>query len=83
MKYGWNFREASALEQVKKCTRPMLFIHGADDDYVPTWMVYPLYEAKSQPKELWIVPDTEHAVAYRNYPEEYTRRVKAFVGKNL
>lgn len=83
MKYGWNFREASALKQVAKCTKPMLFIHGADDDYVPTWMVYPLYEAKPQPKELWIVPDTEHAEAYRNHPEEYTRRVKEFVGKYI
>ncbi len=30
----------------------MLFIHGDADSYVPTWMVYPLYEAKSEPKEL-------------------------------
>ena len=54
--YGWDFREASALEQVKKCTLPMLFIHGDADTFVPTWMVYPLYEAKPEPKELWIVP---------------------------
>ena len=81
LKYGWDFREASALEQVAKCKRPMLFIHGKEDDYVPTWMVYPLYEAKPSPKELWIVPDTEHAVAYKNFPEEYTRRVKEFTDR--
>lgn len=78
-KYGWNFREASALEQVRKCKKPMMFIHGADDDYVPTWMVYPLYNAKPEPKTLWIVPDTEHADSYHNYPEEYTERVGKFV----
>ena len=30
----------------------MFFIHGDKDTYVPTWMVYPLYEAKSAPKQL-------------------------------
>lgn len=83
MEYGWDFREASALEQVKKCTLPMLFIHGDADTFVPAWMVHPLYEAKSDPKELWIVPGVKHALSYHDYPEEYTRRVKEFVGKYI
>lgn len=82
-KYGWNFKEASALKQVSKCTLPMLFIHGDKDTYVPTWMVYPLYQAKSEPKALWIVPGAEHAVSYRDNKEEYTRRVKTFIGKYI
>lgn len=76
--YGWGFRQASALEQVKKCTLPMLFIHGDADTFVPTWMVYPLYEAKPQPKELWIVPGARHAVSYKENKAEYTARVKRF-----
>lgn len=52
--YGWSFGEASALKQVAKCHKPMLFIHGSKDTFVPTDMVYPLYEAKPQPKQLWI-----------------------------
>ena len=83
MEYGWSFQEASPLEQVKKCTLPMLFIHGDADTFVPTWMVYPLYEAKPEPKELWIVPDAEHAVAYKENPETYTRKVSNFVGKYI
>ena len=81
--YGWDFREASALEQVKKCTLPMLFIHGDADTFVPTWMVYPLYEAKPEPKELWIVPGATHAMSYKDYPQEYTGHVKKFVGKYI
>ena len=81
VRFGWNFKEASALRQVEKCTRPMLFIHGDRDDYVPTWMVGPLYEAKPAPKERWIVPGADHAASYQRYPEEYTRRVKAFVDR--
>ena len=41
----YNFEEASALEQVKKSKTPMLFTHGGNDNYVPTEMVYRLYEA--------------------------------------
>ena len=80
---GWNFKEASALKQVAKCQKPMFFIHGDKDDYVPTWMIYPLYDAKSEPKELWIVPGAEHAASYRILPQEYTLKVKDFVGKYI
>ena len=82
-KYGWNFRQASALEQVKKCTLPMLFIHGDADDFVPTWMVHPLYEAKPGPKELWLVSGAAHAVSYKENKVEYTRRVQDFVSKYI
>lgn len=82
-RYGWNFREASALKQVAKCKLPMLFIHGDADTYVPTWMVYQLYDAKPEPKELWIVPGAAHAVSYRDYPQEYTAHVKKFVEKYM
>lgn len=58
----------------------MLFIHGDADTFVPTWMVYPLYEAKPEPKELWIVPGATHAMSYKDYPQEYTEHVKKFVG---
>lgn len=83
LKYGWGFREASSLSQVARCRLPMLFIHGAADTYVPTRMVYPLYEAKPGEKELWIVPGAGHALSYRNCPEEYTARVRAFVSRHI
>lgn len=82
-KYGWDFREASALGQVRKCTRPMLFIHGNADTFVPTRMVHPLYEAKPSPKELWLVPGAAHAVSYKENKAEYTRKVASFVGKHI
>lgn len=61
----------------------MLFIHGGDDDYVPTEMVYTLYDAKSEPKELWIAPGAAHAESYKDYKEEYTEKVKNFVDKYI
>lgn len=83
LQLGWNFKEASAVKQVAKCNLPMFFIHGDADKYVPTYMVHKVFEAKPEPKELWIVPNTAHAASYQNYPEEYTRRVNDFLKKYL
>lgn len=83
LRYGWSFGEASPLRQVAKCNRPMLFIHGSSDTFVPTWMVYPLYKAKRGKKQLWIAPGSEHAKAFTDHPDEYRRLVKAFVDENL
>lgn len=81
MKYGWNFKEASPLNSVSRCTRPMLFIHGDADDFVPFSMMQPLYDAKPEPKEFWVAPGSAHANAYRDYPEEYTAVVRQFLDK--
>ena len=61
----------------------MLFIHGENDTFVPTNMVYPLYEAKPQPKELWIVPNADHATSYKRNKEVYTEKVKQFTDKYI
>jgi len=81
--HGWNFTEASAIKQVGKCQLPMLFIHGEKDDYVPTYMVYELYEAKPQPKELWTVANADHATSYKLNKETYTEKVKQFINKYI
>ena len=79
LKYGWSFGEASPLSQVAKCPYPMLLIHGDSDDFVPFWMVRPLHDAKLSPRSLWITPGTRHAHSYKDYPEEYARRLSRFL----
>ena len=80
-RYGWSFNEASALEAVRRCRKPMLFIHGGNDTFVPTAMVYPLYAAKPGIKALWIAPHSAHAMSYIDHPEEYERRVRQFLDR--
>lgn len=76
---GWNFTEASPLEQLKKSPYPMLFIHGTADTYVPFYMVNQLYEAKPGLKELWITEGAVHNASYSMYPEEYVERIGHFL----
>lgn len=83
LKYGWSFSESSPLRQVAKCHKPMLFIHGGNDDYVPTHMVYPLYAAKPAPKQLVVFRHSAHARSYRDHHEAYTRIVRKFVERYL
>ncbi|MGM9713738.1 MAG: alpha/beta hydrolase [Prevotella sp.] len=81
MKHGWSFGEASPLRQVARCRRPMLFIHGDADTFVPFSMMRPLYDAKPQPKEMLIAHGSEHAKAYNDHMEEYTQAVRRFLSK--
>ena len=86
LRFGWDFLEASALDAVRRADRPMLFIHGANDHYVPTWMVHPLYREKGGAKGgnvRWIAPDSGHADSFEDHPEEYTRQVVEFVQRYL
>ena len=79
-KYGWSFAEAQQIEQVRKSTKPMLFIHGDKDDFVPYRMLRPLYEAKTKGrKNIFVAKGSVHAMAYRDHRQEYTRKVKEFL----
>ena len=81
-RYGWGFKEASSVKQLAKCDRPMLFIHGDKDDFVPFSHLQKNYDAKTQGyKEMWVAPGSEHAMAFKDHPEEYTEKVRSFLRK--
>ena len=82
-RFGWNFKQASPLRQVARCTKPMLFIHGSNDTYVPTRMVYPLFHAKSGDKNMYMAAGSAHAESYHDHPTQYTRRVMGFVSQYI
>ena len=80
--YGWDMKESSATAQLAKCRRPMFFIHGADDDYVPTSMLFTNYEAKMQGyKEVWVVPGANHAESIDAEWDEYCLRCQEFIDR--
>lgn len=80
---GWSFSDASAIEQVKKCSLPMLFIHGDSDTFVPSYMVHEVYDAKPAPKELWVTKGVPHDKSFETYPEEYTEKIMSFCSKYM
>ncbi|MGZ9584702.1 alpha/beta hydrolase [Paenibacillus marinisediminis] len=81
LRAGYSFKEANALKQVRRAKVPILFIHGDADTFVPTEMVYPLYEQCSSEKEIWLVPTAAHALARITDPKGYEKKVSGFVGR--
>lgn len=82
-KCGWSFSENSPLSRVAHCKVPMMFIHGDNDDFVPTAMVHELCAAHPGPKRLWLAPGSAHARAYSDHPQEYTTQVKLFINQHI
>jgi fermentation-respiration switch protein FrsA (DUF1100 family) len=83
--YGVDFKAVKPCEAVPEIApRPILFIHGGEDDFIPIEHAHRLYEASENPADtLWIVPGADHVRAYRTAPEEYISRVTAFFDEYL
>ncbi|MGG7213162.1 alpha/beta hydrolase [Clostridium nigeriense] len=79
----YNFHEASALEQVKKSTTPILFTHGGNDTYVPTEMLYRLYEAANCEKDILVIDGAGHGSAPDVDPTTYYDKVFNFLDKYI
>ena len=84
LRAGYGFQEASAVEQLKKTSLPMLFIHGEEDTFVPYAMLDVVYQACASPeKELLSIPSAEHGEASSVDPERYWSTVEAFLAKHM
>jgi pimeloyl-ACP methyl ester carboxylesterase len=58
--------------------RPILFIHGERDSYIPVVQSRLLYALASQPKFLWVVREAKHNQSVDIAPREYARRTVQF-----
>jgi uncharacterized protein len=63
--------------------RPLLLIHGEADSLITVDNAHTLYAAAGEPKELWILPEVEHARAIESDGESYKERVLGFFTKWL
>ncbi|GAK47291.1 hydrolase [Secundilactobacillus oryzae JCM 18671] len=76
---GYYLGDVSSKEQLAKNRKPILFIHGANDTYVPAEMAYENYQATKAPKQLWIVKGASHAESFWKNPAKYQHRVSMFL----
>ncbi len=84
LRCGANLVEASPLPHVAAISpRPVLFIHGDTDPFVPIAAQDALFAACREPKTLWRVPGAGHREAHRLEPEAYRERVTAFFREHL
>ena len=79
IKNNYSLKEASALNQVKKCKIPIFFIHGDSDDFVPTEMAFELYKNSKCIKDIMIVNNSGHGVSEMVNKKIYWRRIFHFI----
>ena len=78
---GYSLKNASAIDQVKKATVPILYVHGDEDDFVPYYMMDELYNATNSTKEKLTVEGAEHAKADLVNPQLYWSTIYDFLGQ--
>ena len=80
---GYGFTDYSTIEAMKHAPCPIMFIHGSDDKFVPTWMSEKNYEACVAPKELLFIDGAGHGAAYYENSELYEKRMLEFINKHM
>ena len=69
----------SPMEAMKKSKLPIIFLHGADDDFVPHYMSVENFEAcTSEKKKMVTIDGADHGLAFIVDKEEYLREVREF-----
>lgn len=82
-KYGFDFRYIRPVNALRKAKMPILFIHGGDDSFVPTFMVNDNYNACTSEKKLLIIEGAGHAASYQTDPEKYEAACNEYCEKYL
>lgn len=79
---GMAVKDISPLRDVPKIAIPCLFIHGQNDQFTPARMSEALYAAKTQgTRDLYLVPNADHAESFSRDPQAYDAQVGAFLEK--
>jgi len=79
LRVGWEFNDVSPITTLPEVKIPILFIHGEDDDYVPTYMCKQMYTVTKGYKDIYIATKAGHAQSYWNNKAEYTKKVYKFL----
>ena len=80
----FNLEEASAVESMKNCNIPVLFVHNEGDDFVPFWMSEKCFEAcSSEDKKFVRVKGIGHGLSWCLEPEKYQTAMNEFFKKTV
>ncbi|AMQ07146.1 MULTISPECIES: alpha/beta hydrolase [Sporosarcina] len=81
MRDGYTLNLVSPREVVRNITKPVLFIHSLEDDFILPYMTEELYEAKQGDKMLKLFKKGAHAKSFNDNPVQYEKTVQEFLGR--
>lgn len=76
---GYGMDECNAKREVEKADRPILFIHGSKDTFVPVEMCHEIYEHCASPKKKLIVEGAAHGESYFKNMKAYEEALDEFI----
>lgn len=83
IKAGYHLKEASALNQVKNTEIPVLYIHGAEDTFVPAKMTKTLHENTKSESEVFFVQGASHGESIVIDRDGYINTLNQFLDKHM
>ncbi len=83
IRYGWFYHEIRPIDSLKDNTVPILFIHGADDHFIPPSHSRAMAAATKGYSEVHLIKGAPHAQSILTAPAEYRQIVEAFLRKVL
>jgi fermentation-respiration switch protein FrsA (DUF1100 family) len=79
LRAGYHFHQVEPIRNIGRISpRPIMIIHGLRDTVVNPQDATLLYQASGNPKELWLLPNTDHCGAYFQDRKEYVKRLVNF-----
>ena len=79
---GFDIEKTSPRDEIIKCKKPIMFIHGDADKLVPCKMAYEMYNLRNNENDvLYIVKGADHMWSYPKEKKEYERKVHNFIEK--
>lgn len=77
--------EMSTVNSVKKITKPILFIHSCNDNFISPKHGLRLYENAilSRYSRIWIAPKCRHGWLNSYYSDTYKKKVNSFLRKSI
>eukprot|EP00163_Fabomonas_tropica_P021662 TRINITY_DN37797_c0_g1_i1.p1 TRINITY_DN37797_c0_g1~~TRINITY_DN37797_c0_g1_i1.p1 ORF type:complete len:388 (-),score=69.45 TRINITY_DN37797_c0_g1_i1:91-1254(-) len=61
--------------------RPILIMHGTNDNIIPHSHSERIHAVAREPKEIWLAKGAVHCALYDKYPDEYRERVLGFMDR--
>ena len=81
---GFEVSEVRPVDEVAHISpRAIMFVHGELDTAIPAANSRRLYAAAGEPKELYILPNAGHGGVIVIEPDDFERRVVAFLEAHL
>ena len=81
LRYGYFFHDMRPIDSLQDNRIPILFIHGAEDDFILPAHSQAMQKATRGYSELHLIPGAGHAASVLTAPEDYQRYVSEFLKK--